>query len=156
VLVVAQAQDVVPAVTQLIRIGLDDIRGYVVADPSAWRDAGIDVQTVEQLSPAEAGARIESGAALVVDVRNDMEWESGHIPDAAHVAVERLSRGDTGGIDPTQPVIVTCAAGYRSSLATSLLKRAGFHDVANLSGGMGAWESRNGPVVRDRAEVSTH
>jgi hydroxyacylglutathione hydrolase len=156
VLIVPREQDVEQAVTQLIRIGLDDIRGYTVADPQAWRDAGLDVQTIEQLSPSEAAARIESGEALVVDVRNDMEWDSGHIPDATHVATERLSRGDLGGISPSRPVVVTCAAGYRSGLASSLLKRAGFSNVANLSGGMDEWESSGFPLVRDRAEVTTH
>jgi hydroxyacylglutathione hydrolase len=154
VLIVAEERDIAPAVTQLIRVGLDDIRGFAVANLSTWQDADLAVQTVDQLSVEAAASRIASGEARIIDVRNDTEWDEGHIPGAEHVTVERLTRGDTNGLDRAQPLITTCAAGYRSSLAASLLKRTGFRDVSNLTGGMDVWEASGNAIVRDKAAVA--
>jgi len=142
VLVVEDASQVTPAVTQLIRIGLDDVSGYTVADVAAWEAAGLPVERVEQLAPAEVEARLADDAAQLVDVRNRAEFALGHIDGAVHLPVEEIARGVVDGISRTTPLIVTCAAGYRSSLAASLLKQRGFEDVANLSGGMEAWALR--------------
>ncbi|MCO5175921.1 MAG: rhodanese-like domain-containing protein [Thermomicrobiales bacterium] len=142
VLVVADESQVEPAVTQLIRIGLDDVSGYVVADVDGWESTGLPVDRVEQLVPAAVEARLASDDVQLVDVRNKAEFALGHIDGAVHLPVEEIARGTVEGVSRSTPIIVTCAAGYRSSLAASLLKQRGFEDVANLSGGMGAWALR--------------
>ena len=148
VLVVADPSDVHEAVTQLIRIGLDDVSGYVVADLDTWAAAGLPVQRVEQMGAGEAAERVARGEAQVLDVRNQAEFALGHIDGALHVPVERLSQGDADGLDRERPVVVVCAAGYRSSLATSLLKQRGHEHVANLAGGMDAWAQRGREMAR--------
>ncbi len=145
VLVVDAAADLEEAVTWLIRIGLDNVTGYTVADPNAWRDAGLTVETIDQLGPRTANARLAAGDLQVLDVRNVDEWGGGHVPGAHNIPVGPLVRG-SDGLDPDRPVAVMCAAGYRSSLGASVLKQRGYDNVANVVGGMDAWRAAGLPV----------
>ncbi len=156
VLVVGDPGDVREAVTQLIRIGLDAVSGYILADLDAWEQSGLPVQHVEQMSVDEAAERIGRGAIQVLDVRNRTEWALGHIDGALHLPAEQLTQGVIDGLDRDRPVVVACAAGYRSSLATSILKRRGHRQVANLSGGMDAWNAARdaGRGTRETAAAS--
>jgi len=145
VLVVADAADVEEAVTWLIRIGLDNVQGYVVADPDAWRAAGLEVDVIEQLDPRTAQAKLAAGELQILDVRNRDEWDGGHVADAHNIPVGPLVRGEDG-LDRDQPVAVMCAAGYRSSLGASALKQRGYDKVINVVGGMDAWRAAGLPV----------
>ncbi|HEX5166379.1 MAG TPA: rhodanese-like domain-containing protein [Thermomicrobiales bacterium] len=145
VLVVADAADVEEAVTWLIRIGLDNVTGYAVADPDGWRAAGLAVERIEQIDPRTANARLAAGDLQLLDVRNIDEWNGGHVSGAHNVPVGPLVRG-ADGLDPNRPVAVMCAAGYRSSLGASALKQRGYDDVINVAGGMDAWRAAGLPV----------
>jgi hydroxyacylglutathione hydrolase len=145
VLIVADAADVEEAVTWLIRIGLDDVQGYGVADPDGWRAAGLAIESIEQLSPREAQAKLVAGDLQLLDVRNTDEWDGGHAPGAHNIPAGPLVRG-ADGLDPNKPVAVMCAAGYRSSLGASALKRRGYDKVINVVGGMDAWREAGLPV----------
>jgi hydroxyacylglutathione hydrolase len=146
VLIVDDSTEVEEAVTWLIRIGLDTISGYVVADLVAWRQAGLDIQQVPQLQPEEGQARLRAGEVQVLDVRNDDEWEQGHVPGARHIPLGSLTQGARDGLEPDRPVAVMCAAGYRSSLGTSVLKARGFEQVYNITGGLDAWREAGLPI----------
>jgi hydroxyacylglutathione hydrolase len=80
-------------------------------------------------------------------VRQPAEWTTGHAPGATHITgaelPERLDEVDN------TPVAVTCGSGYRSSVATSLLARAGHTSVVNVAGGMTAWNRAKLPVQAD-------
>jgi len=145
VLVVDDAADVEEAVTWLIRIGLDNVIGYTVADPDAWRDAGLTVETITQIDPGTANARLVAGELQLLDVRNADEWDGGHVSGAHNIPVGPLVRG-ADGLDRNRPVAVMCAAGYRSSLGASALKQRGYDNVINVVGGMDAWRAAGLPV----------
>jgi hydroxyacylglutathione hydrolase len=146
-LVVAGEADAAEAVTHLIRIGLDAVCGYAVADLSEWEDGDLHTQHIDQLDPAEARRRIDIGQLQVLDVRNPDEWDSGHIDRARHLPVGQLAHGESDGLDPERPVATVCASGFRSSLAASVLKGRGFDDVANITGGMDAWKAGGLPTT---------
>jgi hydroxyacylglutathione hydrolase len=148
VLVVGAATDVEEAVTWLIRIGLDDVAGYVVADVEGWRQAGLAVQQVEQIQVTDAAARVRAGELQVLDVRNADEWKRGHVPGARHMPVGHLAQGALNGLEPHRPVAVMCAAGYRSSLGTSVLKARGIDEVYNITGGFDAWLAKGLEIER--------
>jgi hydroxyacylglutathione hydrolase len=94
--------------------------------------------TAEDLERRLAGA----AGPTVVDVRNVGETRvGGMIPGAVNIPVAAL-RDRLDELDPGEPTVVHCAGGYRSILASSLLERAGFVDVADLIGGYGAWSAR--------------
>lgn len=134
------------AVLSLARVGVDQVEGVLAKGFEAWRDAGLPVETIETTTPR---ALADSGAA-VLDVRDDGEFEKGHIADAAHLYVGYL---DTGAgrlgplLDTDAEVVVTCGVGHRASLAASMLKRAGYPRVTNLLGGVTAWEGLGLPMT---------
>jgi hydroxyacylglutathione hydrolase len=77
-------------------------------------------------------------AVQVIDVRRPAEWEAGHLEQARLKPLDRL-RTLLDDLDTARPIAVHCKSGYRSSIATSLLLRAGFKNVLNVTGGFDAW-----------------
>jgi rhodanese-related sulfurtransferase len=100
------------------------------------------------ISVADATLKINREDALIIDVRETHEWDRGHIPNARHIALGQIGKR-MHEIEKfkSRPVIVVCASGNRSSSACGALKRAGFEQVFNLSGGIGAWSEANLPVT---------
>lgn len=82
---------------------------------------------------------------VVLDVREPWEWASGHIEGAVHIPLMDLP-ARVGELDPQAPTLVVCHVGARSAQATAWLRQLG-HDVANLAGGMDAWEAARRPMV---------
>jgi hydroxyacylglutathione hydrolase len=150
ILLVAESEaDVEPAVRALVRVGLDDVRGWLAGGMGAWRRQGLPIDTLPQMSIPELAAALENGRSVdVLDVRADGEWSAGHIDGALHVhgglVGERLGELPRNG----RPLAVICGSGYRSTAVASALKRAGFDNVRNVPGGMGAWRSAGLPVTR--------
>ncbi len=149
-LVVDNQADVDEAVRQLIRIGYDDISGYLAGGIDAWLLAGKPVQQVPQLSVHELLPELEQNgsAPRVLDVRSPSEWDAGHIAGAVHVPGGELpARFDEVPRDKT--VAIVCGSGYRSSVAASVLQREGFKRVMNVAGGMTAWDRARYPITKN-------
>jgi rhodanese-related sulfurtransferase len=87
-----------------------------------------------------------SGDWVVLDVREPHEWADGHIEGAVHIPMGELP-ARIGELDPQARTLVVCHVGGRSARATAWLHQQG-HDVANLAGGMDAWEGAQRPTVR--------
>jgi len=83
---------------------------------------------------------------VVLDVREPHEWASGHIEGALHIPMGELP-ARVGELDPQARTLVVCHVGGRSARVTAWLHQQG-HDVANLAGGMDAWEGAKRPTVR--------
>lgn len=124
--------------TRLARVGIERVLGYVKGGMTGWRAAGMAVTSIPQCDPATFAARIADATVQLVDVRRPAEWSTDHIPGAVHIPLNRLL-SSFDKLDHDRPVAAYCKGGYRSSLATSLLERAGFQPVINLSGGFDAW-----------------
>lgn len=138
---------------RLARVGIERVTGYLQGGVAAWWDAGLTLASVPQLSVdglAELLSTDDRPPMNLVDVRRPLEWAAGYIPGAIHKPLDGLPAFATG-LDPSRSVVVYCKAGYRSSLASSLLRRAGFHSVINVSGGFDAWLARELPYVGSAA-----
>ena len=89
----------------------------------------------------------------MLDVRRKPEWEAGHIEGAAWLALDDFKGSDfkqaLPAIDRKAPIAVICKGGYRSLVAGSLLQRAGFENVTNVTGGFVGWEKAKLPVVTE-------
>jgi rhodanese-related sulfurtransferase len=96
------------------------------------------------LGPVEAEALVSEGA-LLLDVREDYEWEAGHAPAARHIPLGRVP-AEVGDLPKDRHLVVICRAGHRSAQATAFLVRSGF-DATNIEGGMQAWALAGLPVV---------
>jgi hydroxyacylglutathione hydrolase len=140
VLITPDSSRAAEAGRQLLRVGLDTIEGYVPAPTSAWQTAGFPVSRITQISAGELRERFERGRALtLVDVRSEREWNGGHIAGAIHVPLDEvIARSET--FDKHAAIATICEGGYRSMLAASILMRAGFTDVLNVTGGMTAYK----------------
>jgi hydroxyacylglutathione hydrolase len=132
----------------LIRVGLDDILGFLKGGMSAWIEAGLEQAHIPQISVTELAERLDTNRQeTVLDVRSPGEWKGGHIRGALHIPGGDLPK-HLDRVPQQGPVNVICGSGYRSSLATSVLKRAGHQNVVNVVGGMNAWNAQKLPTVK--------
>lgn len=127
------------AKNRLARIGFDRVVGHLV-DPLAVMAANPDrVRQGSRLTALEfADRRNDVDGLQVVDVRNPGEVAAGTIAGSVEIPVGQLP-GRIDELDPDAPTVVYCAGGYRSSVAASVLRQAGFSDVSDVIGGYGAW-----------------
>jgi len=147
ILVTEDRERVAEARTRLARVGLENVVGYLDGGILAWHQSGRRLASTEQITVDELSRRIASGdAAQVLDVRRPGEWKAGHIGEASHLPLHELQK-ESGRLERQSPVAIICASGFRSSIATSLLERAGFSRVTNVVGGMNAWHAASLPAV---------
>ena len=141
VLLAADAREAAEAARQLIRIGVSRIDGYVAGGFDAWQNAGLPTASYPITNVQDLHANV-SGAKppLVVDVRTTKEWNAGHIEGALHIPLGDLARR-AAELPRDRTVATICEAGYRSSLAASVLSRAGVDQLVNVTGGMSAWRA---------------
>ena len=105
-------------------------------------------RTRGEIVEVDARAALDLEGALWLDVREDDEWQQGHIPGAVHVARGNLESRIEGSVpDKSTPLVVYCAAGARSVFSAKVLGELGYTNVASLHGGFTDWK-RNGNEVR--------
>lgn len=137
----------------LVRVGLDEVRGALRGGMRAWLEAGGEQEHVAQISVEELSERMKKGAFLL-DVRGAGEWAAGHVEGATWIMGGDLAKR-TAEVPTDRAVHIICGSGYRSSVATSVLKRAGFRDVVNVVGGMTAWNQRKLPTVSGQVSCAS-
>jgi hydroxyacylglutathione hydrolase len=132
-LVVGSPESARRARLELARIGYDDVIGYLEADSMTH------ARQLSQLGVDELHFALKRNEAPpVLDVRTGGEYEAQHIEGALHVPLPSLLRR-LAELPQNGPLAVICGSGYRSSIAASLLRAAGFSRVQNVMGGMGAY-----------------
>ena len=107
---------------------------------------------VENVAPQDAAAEASAGTAVLLDVREPVEWEH-HIEGAVQVprgilewVADPASPRHHPELDPALRVIVYCRSGHRAALAAATLKTLGYENVANLQGGFAAWQEAGLPA----------
>jgi hydroxyacylglutathione hydrolase len=141
ILVVSDERQAAEVRRQLLRVGIDAVEGVLRGDPADWQADGLLIASTPQITVRELEEkRHGSNPVTVLDVRTPKEWNSGHIKGAVNIPVgevpSRVQELQTPG-----PVAVICEGGFRSSLASSLLERAGVPAIHNVTGGMSAYRS---------------
>jgi hydroxyacylglutathione hydrolase len=130
---------------RLTRVGIERVVGYVKDGMAGWTRAAGAVERVPQVGVLELAELLKEEPIQLVDVRRQPEWEAGSIRGAIHKPLATL-QDSLSGLDKARTTAVTCKGGYRSSIATSILQRAGFRDVLNVTGGFDAWLACELPV----------
>lgn len=132
---------------RLARVGIESVVGYLEGGVLAWERTGRRLAQVPQISVLDLYQQLcdQPNEIQLVDVRRPMEWEAGHIEQAVLKPLDKLTK-ILDDLDPAKPIAVHCKSGYRSSIATSLLERAGYPAVMNVVGGFDAWQSQKLPV----------
>lgn len=158
-LVADHPETVEESASALVRVGHDHIEGYLDGGVQAWAEAGERLEEIHQATPPEIHDRLAQGDdVVVIDVRDDAEWRAGHVDGAVHLfagtleehldELRRLAASGGGG-DDARPLALICGGGYRSTVAASVLARHGIRRLANVTGGMNAWQAAGLPVVRE-------
>jgi len=96
----------------------------------------------KHVSPADVEALLASDTPpLIIDVRDDWEYQRYHIPDAMHIPLDEIAMR-TDEVDEARAVVCVCEHGMRSETAASFLAGSGFTDVSTMDGGMAAYEGK--------------
>jgi hydroxyacylglutathione hydrolase len=148
IVIVADTQaQVDESVVRLARVGIENVKGYLSGGVQSWREAGLPVEAIEQVSVDQLKDQIANRDLQIVDVRRPAEYGNGHVPRALNAPLAALdSTIDQLPLRKDKPTAVICAGGYRSSAAASLLQQQGFTNLINVSGGTGAWINAGYPV----------
>jgi len=129
------------AALRLGRIGLDIVAGYLDGGMEALVGHDELVGRVERVTAAVLAEQLEEpDPPLLLDVRTEREWREKRIAASTNIPLTRLAQR-MGELPRERPIVVHCASGYRAAIAASLLLAAGFDQVADLVGGLAAWES---------------
>ena len=131
-------------------VGLRNIGGFLAGGMTSWREDRLDVDGVERLTVTELHERWADvdGGLQVLDVREQGEWDAGHIPGSVHLPYHDI-RALPEELDPDESVAVICGSGQRSAVGASLLQRFGARDVIHVvDGGVPRWGREGWPVER--------
>jgi len=146
VLIADTDQQLEEARLRLARVGIEALDGYLAGGVAAWKQEGLPMAATTQITAEQLHMRLKAGEVQVLDVRRQTEWDVGHIEGAAWWPLDNF-KVSPPEIDRDVPLAVHCKGGYRSMIASSLLERAGFKHVLNVSGGFDAWQESKLPVA---------
>jgi rhodanese-related sulfurtransferase len=106
---------------------------------------------VNEIDYLEVKKRLDAGEKMIlVDTREDSEWDAGHIPGAIHLGKGIIERDIEVAIpDPNAPIVLYCGGGFRSALAAENLQRMGYKNVLSMDGGWRGWTGAGFPMARD-------
>ena len=131
-------------------VGLGNIGGFLAGGMTSWREDRLQVDGVERLTVGELHQRWSKGDGTLqlLDVREQEEWDAGHIPGSVHRPYHDI-RALPEEIDAGGSVAVICGSGQRSAVGASLLQRFGARDVIHVvDGGVPRWQREGWPVER--------
>jgi hydroxyacylglutathione hydrolase len=135
-------------VRYLVRLGYDEIVGYLRVGMDLWAKQGMEISVLRGMTAKELHAKQKAGEDLIlVDVRDSREKHAGLIPEAMSIHLGQLATR-MEEIPKKKPVVTFCGGGYRGSTAASILQRHGYSDVYNLQGGFSAWSASGFPSIK--------
>lgn len=130
----------------LIRLGFDNISGYLSGGFTSWSISGEKLETVDVWSVHELKERQNDESIFILDVRELREWEEGYIEGAYHIYVGDLQYY-LNEVPKDKYIVVYCDTGNRASIAASILKNNEYKGVANVLGSIRAWKAAGYPLV---------
>ncbi|MEM8522019.1 MBL fold metallo-hydrolase [Flavobacterium sp. PL12] len=131
---------------KLMRIGLDNIQGYIPST-KIWEDNGGKLEKVNQINIEDFKKLISDKDSQIIDLRSATEYNEGHIKGATNVFIGALM-DNLDKISKDKKVVIHCQGGDRAAIGYSLLARNGFTNIVNYSPGMNEWKSQNNLVVQ--------
>jgi hydroxyacylglutathione hydrolase len=153
VLVGRDDEDALEAAVLAGAVGLRNIAGYLEGGMTSWREDKLDVDRIERMGVPELHERWEADrdAIQVLDVREQTEWDAGHIPGSVFAPYHDIDEIPPG-IDPARPVAAICGSGQRSAVAASLLQKLGAREVIHVvDGGVPMWKREGWPIDEPEA-----
>jgi hydroxyacylglutathione hydrolase len=143
------------AVVRLARVGFDKVEGFLDGGFEAWKKAGENTDMIIDIEADELAMDIPFDEnLLVLDVRRSTEFADGHVKDAVNLPLAEMTDvAQLANLEENQNIYVHCTAGYRSTIAVSLLKRQGYHNLRNVIGGWDKIKEQKGIATQKEANV---
>ncbi|MGZ7209747.1 MAG: MBL fold metallo-hydrolase [Methanobacterium sp.] len=132
----------------LIRIGYDNMFGYLAGGFTSWANSGEKIETIDIWSVHKLKEHLKDESIFLLDIREIGEWEEGYIEGAHHIYVGDLKE-HLNEIPEDKYIVVYCDTGNRASIAASLLQINGYANVANVLGSIRAWNGAGYPLIND-------
>ena len=136
ILLITEAGKEEETITRLARVGYDNVLGYLQGSFDAWPQSGKEIDRASRITAKELESMMES-KPIIIDVRNETEFDAEHINGAINVPLDYLNY-NLNSFPKEQPFIIHCAGGYRSMIAASILKARGWENFADVKGGFKA------------------
>jgi glyoxylase-like metal-dependent hydrolase (beta-lactamase superfamily II)/rhodanese-related sulfurtransferase len=136
ILLITEAGKEEETITRLARVGYDNVLGYLQGSFDAWQQSGKEIDRASRITAKELESMMES-KPIIIDVRNETEFDAEHINGAINVPLDYLNY-NLNSFPKEQPFIIHCAGGYRSMIAASILKARGWENFADVKGGFKA------------------
>ncbi|WP_228444836.1 rhodanese-like domain-containing protein [Chryseobacterium echinoideorum] len=133
-ILVAQKEQIEDLTRKLMRIGMDQMMGYI----DNVESLGLDLKIADVINIKEFKSYLNREDVQVIDVRNNAEYETNHIENAENVFVGILE-DNLDKISCDKQIVIHCQSGDRATIAYSVLKKNSFENVKNFSGGMKEW-----------------
>lgn len=124
-------------VTRLARVGYDNVLGFLNGSYAAWEAEGKEIDSITSISAFEFAHRHAQHPLTVIDVRKQSEYETEHVEGSTNIALDYINN-NMASFPKDTPFYVHCAGGYRSVIASSILKARGYNNMINIEGGMSA------------------
>jgi rhodanese-related sulfurtransferase len=142
-------------IIRLARVGFDKMEGYLKGGFEAWKKAGERIDMIIDVEVDELAIDIKHDPKLlVVDVRRETEFGDGHIKDAMHLPLSDMTDvAQIANFEDDQNLYIHCAGGYRSVIAVSLIKRQGYHNIRNVTGGWAKIKEEKSISINKEASV---
>jgi hydroxyacylglutathione hydrolase len=144
-------------VVRLARVGFEKIEGCLAGSFDAWKNAGEKIDMIIDVEADELMMDIPHDPNLrVIDVRRETEFADGHLKDAINIPLNEMTDpASMSAIEDTHNLYVHCAGGYRSVIASSLLKKEGYHNLRNIVGGWGKIkEQEKVEIVKEKSVLN--
>ncbi|HMU44713.1 MAG TPA: MBL fold metallo-hydrolase [Chitinophagaceae bacterium] len=125
------------SIIRLARVGFNKVMGYLDGGYEAWKNANEEIDMIIDIEPDELTMDMPHDDKLViVDVRRPTEFAEGHLKDAVNMPLNEMTDpGIVAELEEDQNLYIHCAGGYRSVIASSILKKQGYHNLRNVLGG---------------------
>tara|TARA_B100001059_G_C17820883_1_gene578211 strand:+ start:193 stop:1578 length:1386 start_codon:yes stop_codon:yes gene_type:complete len=137
ILIVAEEDRINEVITRLSRVGFDNTLGYLRGGIKAWEKENREIDTVQSVPTSQFEIDYKTNNNPIFDVRKKGEWDTSHIKDAHHVCLSMFNE-ELAQFQKEKNFYVHCAGGYRSVIASSILKKRGYHNVINIAEGYDA------------------
>lgn len=123
---------------------------YVMAQLNRYQELVAEAKkNITEISPEEAAAKLQNHEAIIIDVRDNDEWEEGHIPHAMHLNRGTIELDIEEKVPDLNAVIIChCGGGGRSALAAESLQKMGYKNVRSMAGGLKAWKAAGLPTTK--------
>lgn len=143
------------AIIRLARVGFSNVIGYAEGGFEAWKTSGEQIDMIINVEADELAMDIPFDENLVVlDVRKPTEFAEGHVKNAVSLPLNEMTRSvNLSDLDEQQNIYVHCQSGYRSIIASSILKREGFHNIRNVLGGYNKIREQKGIKTEKESSV---